>query len=255
MPLGGNLDYALTRVHARHGQRMDEGGWRRLESTRDLGQYLATVRTTQLADWANGFDPEQDCHTFERALRVEWRSYVDRVAGWHPLAWQAWLAWLAWLPGLNLLAQLARREPAPAWMLADPVYGPLTPGTPADRAAALARTALAPLRSAVAGQMTVGAAWQAHWHSLRPSPDARTQHSLELLLQAMRQHEQSLARATDSAELARAELASRLQRLLRIAAGTVIVTACHLGLVALDLERLRGGLARRRLFSGQAERH
>lgn len=52
---------------------MDEAGWRRLESTRDLGQYLATVRTTQLADWANGFDPEQDCHTFERALRVEWR--------------------------------------------------------------------------------------------------------------------------------------------------------------------------------------
>ncbi len=250
MPIGGNLDYALTRVHARHGQRLDEAGWRRLESSRDLGQYLAAVRSTPLADWASGFDAEHDCHTLERALRVEWRGYVDRVASWHPLAWQAWLAWLAWLPGLSLLAQLARREPAPAWMLADPVYGPIAPGTPADRAAALARTALAPLQGAVAGQMTLRAAWQAHWHSLRPAPDARTQQSLERLLQAMRQHEQSLARAADSAELA-----ARLQRLLRSAADTVIVTVCHLGLVALDLERLRGGLARRCLFAGQTERH
>ncbi len=253
MPIGGNLDYALTRVHAHHGRCMDEAGWRRLESTRDLGQYLAALRSTQLADWANGFDPEHDCHTFERMLRVEWRSYVDRVAGWHPLAWQPWLAWLAWLPGLSLLAQLARREPAPAWMLADPLYGPLAPGTPADRAAAMALTALAPLQGAVAGQTTVSAAWQTHWHSLRPSPDERTQRSLDLLLQAMREHQKSLTHAAESAEPARAELAKRLQRLLRIAAGTVIVTACHLGLVALDLERLRGGLARRRLFAGQAE--
>jgi len=255
MSIGGNLDYALTRVHARHGQRLDEAGWRRVESSRDLGLYLAAVRSTQLADWANGFDPEHDCHTFERALREQWRSYVDHVAAWHPQAWQAWLAWLAWLPGLSLLAQLARREPAPAWMLADPVYGPLAPGTPTDRSAALARTALAPLQSALAGQISVSAAWQAHWHTLRPTPDAPTQQSLELLLQALRQHQQGLARAADSAESSRAELTRRLQRLLRIAAGTVIVTVCHLGLVALDLERLRGGLARRRLFAGQAERY
>ncbi len=255
MSIGGNLDYALTRVHARHGRRLDEAGWRRLESSRDLGQYLAGVRSTPLAGWANGFDPEHDCHTFERALREQWRSYVDRVAAWHPQAWQAWLAWLAWLPGLGLLAQLARRESAPAWMLADPVYGPIAPGTPTDRAAALARTVLAPLQSALAGQITVSAAWQAHWHTLRPVSDVRTRQSLELLLQAVRQHEQGLALTADSAEPSRAEFESRLQRLLRIAAGTVIVTVCHLGLVALDLERLRGGLARRRLFAGQAERH
>jgi len=253
MSIGGNLDYALTRVYARHGQRLDEAGWRRLESSRDLGLYLAAVRTTQLAEWANGFDSEHDCHTFDRALREQWRCYVDAVAAWHPQAWQAWLAWLAWLPGLSLLAQLARPEPAPAWMLADPVFGPLAPGTPSDRAAALARTALAPLQNAVAGQIAVGASWQAHWHTLQPRPDPRTQDSLALLLKAMRQHEQSVAHAADSAEPLRGELASRLQRLLRSAAGTVIVSVCHLGLVALDLERLRGGLARRCLFAAQAE--
>jgi len=253
MPIEGNLDYALARVHARHGRRLDEADWRRLEASRDLALYLTAVRSSELADWVSSFDAEHDCHTFERALRAQWRRYVDAVAAWHPQAWQAWLEWLAWLPGLSLLAQLARSEAAPAWMLADPVYGPLAPGTPAERAASLSATALASLQPALAGQTSPGAAWSAHWRTLQPRSDSRTQHSLELLLQTMQRHEQGLLRAADSAEPLRSELANRMHSLLRVAAGTVIVTVCHLTLVALDLERLRGGLARRCLFAGRAE--
>lgn len=254
MPTEGTLDYALTRVYARHGQRLDEAAWRRLEVSRDLGVYLAAVRSSELADWVSSFDAEHDCHTIERALRAQWRRYVDTVAAWHPQAWQAWLAWLAWLPALSLLAQMARPDPVPAWMLADTVYGPLAPGTPEERAAALANTVLAPLEPALAGRSSPGAAWSAHWQTLLPRSDARTQYCLDVLLQTMERHEQDLLRAADTAEPLRSELANRMQRLLRIAEGTVIVTVCHLALVALDLERLRGGLARRCLFSGQAER-
>ena len=241
MAIEGNLDYALARVHARHGQRLDEAGWRRLETNRDL------------ADWVSSFDLQNDCHTFERVLRARWRRYVETMASWHPLVWQAWLAWLAWLPGLSLLQQLARPDPAPTWMLADPMYGPIAPGTSTDRAAALAKTALAPLEPALAGRSSPGAAWCAHWDALRPLSEAHTQHSLELLLHEMQRHEEDLLRAPDTAEPARSELANRIQRLMRTAAGTVIVTVCHLALVARDLERLRGGLARRCLFGGQAE--
>jgi hypothetical protein len=76
------------------------------------------------------------------------------------------------------------------------------------------------------------------------------------LLQAVQRHERDLKHAVDSAEPLRSELARRLERLLRLAAGTVIVTFCHLALVALDLERLRGGLARRCLFgAGEGLQH
>src|SRR5208283_3259988 len=51
MPIEGNLDYALARVHARHGQRLDEADWHRLETNRDLGLYLAALRSTALSDW------------------------------------------------------------------------------------------------------------------------------------------------------------------------------------------------------------
>jgi len=250
----GNLDYALARVAARHGQRLDDADWRRLEASRDLDHYLAAVRSTAFGGWVSSFDAEQDCHAIERALRAHWRRYVDTVAAWHPQAWQAWLTWLAWLPTLSLLAQLARPDSAPVWMLADPLFGPLAPGTTADRAVALANTALAPLEPAVAGRTSPGAAWSAEWQALRPRADSRTQQSLRLLWQAMEQHERDLLHASDAAEPLRNQLASRLQRLLRLAAGTVTVTVCHLALIALDLERLRGGLVRRCLFGDiQAE--
>ena len=255
MTIDGNLEYALARVHARHGQRLDEGSWRRLEASRDLGSYLAEVRSTALAGWVSTFNVEQDCHVIERALRMQWRRYVDGVAAWHPRAWQAWLAWLAWLPTLSLLARLAQSDSAPAWMLADPLVGPLAPGTSVERAAALANTALAPLQPAIAGRTSLVAAWSAQWQALRPRSDAHTQQTLHVLQQAMKQHEQSLLHAADSAEPLRMQLANRLQRLFRVAAGTVTVTVCHLGFVALDLERLRGGVARRRLFGANAAHH
>ncbi len=254
MTSGGNLDYALTRVAARHGQRPDADAWRRLEASRDMGNYVAAARSTALAVWVSSVADEHDCHVIESALRMQWQRYVEEVAAWHPRMWQAWLAWLAWLPTLSLLARLARPESAPQWLLADPLYGPIAPGSPADRVAALARSALAPLKPALAGRAAPGAAWNAHWRALQPRADIRTQQCLLQLRQLLAQHARALLRLADSAESPRAELAYRLQRLFRGAAGTAIATVCHLALVALDLERLRGGLARRCLFGDPAER-
>jgi hypothetical protein len=246
--IADNLDYALARVAARQGQRLDDAAWRRLEASRDLDHYVAAVRSTALAGWVSSVAADHDCHSLERALREQWRRYVEEVAGWHPRAWQAWLAWLAWLPALSLLAQLSRPEVAPPWLLADPLLGSIGVGTASDRAGALARTALAPLGPAVAGRTSAGAAWYTHWQTLQPRADARTQRCLLLLRRALEQHAQALELESDSAEPLRTALANRLQRLFRAVADTAIVSACHLGMVALDFERLRGGLARRRLF-------
>lgn len=253
MAIEGNLDYALARVSARHGQRPDDGAWRRLEASRDLSHYVTAARSGALAQWVSSVEDGHDCHAIERMLRVQWQRYVDGVAAWHPRAWQAWLAWLAWLPGLSLLAQLARPEAVPSWLLADPLYGPISLGTPGDRANALAHTALAALRPVVADGAAPGDAWSAQWQLLQPPADGGTQYFLQRLKVALEQHRRVLQGAGDSEPL-RKELANHLQRLFRAAAGTVIATVCHLGLVALDLERLRGGLARRSLFGdGQAE--
>jgi hypothetical protein len=251
MPAEGNLDYALARVHARHGGRLQQAAWQRLEVSRDLGQYLDGVRAGALAGWVVSVDLTCDAHAIERALRSEWRQYVQGVASWHPHECQPWLLWWAWLPLLSLLAQLARPEPAPAWLLADPVCGPVAPGSPAERAAALRHTPLAPLESAVLAGLPMGTAWRAHWQALRPSAGAQTRQLLDLFARAIDAHAGRLLDDARGAVALRRELADRLTRLFRTAAGTVVATICHLALLAFDLERLRGGLVCRSLLPAQ----
>jgi hypothetical protein len=181
----GSLEYALARVHARHGRRMSEAAWRQLESSRDASHFFDAVRGTPLADWVGSLEPTHDCHVIERTLRDEWRRRVESVALWHPREWQAWIAWSAWLPTLSLLAQLARPEPAPGWLLADSVCGPIASGTPAERAAGMKQTALAPLGAAVRGEVSPGQAWLAYWLTLMPAADAHTRPLLDAVLLAI----------------------------------------------------------------------
>jgi hypothetical protein len=245
MSIEGDMDYALTRVQARHGRRLDEAGWRRLEASRNVAQYLDAVRASSLASWISALGPTHDCHAIERALRIEWRHYVENLAGWHPREFQAWLAWCAWLPSLSLLAELATPYPMPQWMLADPVCGPVALGSPAERAVAVMHTALAPLAPAIARRVPIGPLWRAHWQRLQPQWDAHTNEVVRRFLRTIEAHFNELRGNTGSALILRMELAQRLERLFRASANTVVTTVCHLALLALELERLRGGLASR----------
>jgi hypothetical protein len=245
----GPFEYALTRVRARHGSRLAESDWLRLEATRDLASYLELARALPLAPWVASLEAAADGHAIERSLRSEWRVYVQTIAGWHPLEWQPWIAWLAWLPWLALLAQLARPEAPPLWLLADPVCGPVAPGSPSERRVALERTALAPLAAGFAGGQSFAVLWRRHWQRLAPPGDEETRHIKDQLLVALARYAGASAAAASSDEPYR-ELASRLRRLFRAGGDTAITSACHLGLTALDVQRLRGGLAYRRLCGG-----
>jgi hypothetical protein len=230
----GNLPYAATRVQARHGERLSELTWRSIEAARNLAQYLEGVRGSALGPWVAGIEPTHDAHAIERTLRSEWRRYVRTVAGWHPREWQAWLNWWSWLPLLPLIARLSYPEPAPAWMLADEVCGSLAPGSPPERAAAVEATPLAPFAPVVRGQGSVRSVWLEEAARRAPFADRETAEHLRRL---MRQVPASVPGA-----------AAPLLRLFRNAAGTAVASGCHLALLSLDLERLRGGLIVRSLF-------
>jgi len=55
----------------------------------------------------------------------------------------------------------------------------------------------------------------------------------------------------ESSRLYRWKLAHALTRMFRERGGTPSAAFCHLALVAIDIERLRGGLVRRRLFDSE----
>ena len=248
MSLEGNVEYALTRVQFQYGARPDPGAWRRLEASHDLGQYLEGTRGSIFGPWIASLDRKRDAHAIERTLRGAWRNYVRTVAGWHPRRWQPWLMWLEWLPTLGLIAQLGRPGPVPDWLLADPIVGPVARGASAERLAAVKGTVLTIFEPAIGGRVPLGDLWRARWRELRPPVDAFTEQLLVAFSKTVQEHTRKLTVEGANGTVLRDQLRERLDRLFRAAAGTVVATLCHLALMALDFERLRGGLVNRALF-------
>jgi hypothetical protein len=235
MSLEGNLEYALARVQCQYGNRLGMSEWRGLEAGHDLGQFLEAARTCVFNSWVAGLDRSREAHFIERTLRGVWRSYVRAVAAWHPRRCQPWLMWLEWLPTLGLIARPEHANPAPAWLLTDPVMGN--------------ETAIAFFEPAIAGRITPAELWLARWRQLKPHLDASTEQLLAAVLKAVQEHGRMLALDGADGVALREQLGAQLSRLFRAAAGTLVATLCHLALMALDFERLRGGLVNRSLFA------
>ena len=249
MLLEGPIEYALARVQSQYGRRLAPSDWRRLETSHDLAQYLDGARSGIFAHWVSLLDPHRDVHVIERSLRSAWRRYVRAVAGWHPRPWQPWLAWLEWLPSLPLLARLARAEPLPTWLAADPVLGSTARGSLSERLDALKTAGLEVFEPAVAGRRALGELWLGHWRQLQPRADLYTEQLLASTAKTLEDHALSIAVEGADGAMLREHLRKRLTRLFRAGAGTVVATLCHLSLMALDFERLRGGLVTRALFA------
>jgi hypothetical protein len=233
MSLDGTVEYALTRVQSRYGNRPDASEWRRLEASHDLGQYLEAARGGIFAPWISSLDRNREAHAIERTLRGEWRDYVRSVASWHPREWQPWLTWLEWLPTLPLINRLRQPSALPAWLKADPILA----------------TVPALFEPAITNKVSPVELWLAHWRALRPPLDAFTLQLLDSVSRAVRKHGEMLVAEGADAKVLRDQLRERMQKLFRASAGTVVATLCHLLLMALDFERLRGGLVDRSLFA------
>jgi hypothetical protein len=249
MSLEGNVEYALTRVQSQYGNRPDTYQWRRLEASHDLGQSLEAARSSIFGPWVSSLDRSREAHVIERTLRGAWRSYVRTVAAWHPRPWQPWLTWLEWLPTLGLIAPLKNAAPVPEWLLADPIVGPAARRASAERPVAVTGTVLAAFEPAIAGRVPLAELWLARWRKLRPPVDAFTEQLLAAVCRTVQAHTRRLAVEGANGVALRDQLRERLSKLFRTAAGTLVATLCHLALMALDFERLRGGLVNRSLFA------
>lgn len=245
----GSLEYAQARVQARHGQRLDEATWRRIEVVREFAPLLDLARTTALRPWLVGIAADSAAQPIEAALRGHWRALVDEVAGWMPVPWQPALAWCAVLPDLAVLQHLARGGEPAAWMHDDAGWRELCAALPRARAAVLREGPLAALAAAWHAPQTFGQAWQAEWQRRLPRPLGDAVDPLSQVLRALLDHRSAFAdAATGQGWLLRASLRARLTLLLRRAALEPAAAFIHLALCALDLERLRAELLRRVLF-------
>lgn len=207
---GPEFAYVQARLQARHGGLPDAGTWQALEASHTPGHYIALARAGRLAPWIDALDERGGAHGVEQHLRLRWRRYVDEVARWQPARWQASTRWFGALPELPLSADKPQGGDAAGWLGA---WLRLAPA--GDAAPALLRRTAALLMPGLPGLPGLKVA--------------------------------SGGRASGRDAAAAAERRALLDLFRRHAATPVAVFA-HLALVALDVERLRGGIVTRVLF-------
>ena len=240
--------YVQARLQARHGERLQEGDWHALESAHSVDHYIERSRGMPLRRFTERVNARMSAHTIERTLRAAWRAYVAEVANWVPREWQPAVRWAAHLVDLPGLDALLRGE-TPVWTRREPALLFIADSDPQLRNAQPENLPLAPLVAAAATEASLAARWYDHWRALWPSRAAETRR-LNAFAEVIRHHAERLAMAgpQESSAPHRQDLASRLARMFRRNGASPVAVFCHLALVALELERLRGGLSRRRLF-------
>jgi hypothetical protein len=246
--------YAQGRLQARYGERPDEHVWRRLHSIGELGSYLQVARQTSLRKWVLGISPTHDSHDIELALRQKFRNHIDEVANWPPQPWRATLQWIKCLPDLPAIQHLLGGGTATAWMQRDPVLAELT-NTGAIMGRYTPRASGCVLLAEYHSQGdTLFQGWLQHWGGLRPRKGRADAHfnqglnHLETLLRAQLEPPQGM-----TTPLSREALANSLRTAFRRYSFQPAAACAYLALTALDLERLRGDLLQRALFSTACE--
>ncbi len=245
MRTAARADYAFAqaRLQARHGAMPDAQAWRALEASRTAPHYFALARKGPLARWVEGIAEDADAHRIEHALRVRWRRYVDEVARWQAPAWREATRWFGALVELPLAAGLLRGDARAlaAWpeLSAD--------ADAAARIEALRSSGLAAFAAlpADADARALSTAWLAEWNRRLPAGAqavSELRAPAELLLPRLR--DDAGGRSTAGEPTRRA-----LVKLFRRHAFSPVAAFAHLALVALDVERLRGGMTARRLAS------
>ena len=245
--------YVQARLQARHGERLQERDWLVLEAAQSLEHYLERARSTSLRRFTEHLSGQLSGHAIERALRTDWRAYVSEVAAWVPRAWQPSVMWVTYLPDLPVLEHLLAGQ-IPAWAREDPVYAPLAGIDVQVRGSFPMGTPLYPLAHSRHSTTTVPALWLRHWRALWPSASASQLQGLDDLVASVISRRGQSSGTTDAGSVRRADLLRAVVRLFRRHGVTPVAMFSSLLLLALDLERLRGGLVRRCLFVSERPR-
>jgi hypothetical protein len=240
--------YLQVRLQARHGTRIDESAWRRLQGSADFANYLRLAQQTALRPWVMSLHPGQDSSEIEQTLRRQFRNHVEEVAGWAPTAWRPAIRWAGRLTDLPALRHLLAGEPAPSWLRDDPKLRAFVSEHIVNRLDAMLQSDCRVLAQAWQAGTPLLDAWLRHWQALWPNA-AQEKHGMDELCRLMRhemhaRQQQSQGYGQEQLDALQARLVSAFRRYSFLPAAAFL----HLALTSLDLARLRSELLVRKLF-------
>jgi hypothetical protein len=243
--------YAQARIQARYAALPHEAEWQRLAASRTLAALLEDARTRSLRDWVKGFSSQSAARDLEAGIRSLFMEQLVQVAGWVPAPWRAAVSWVRWLLVLPLLAHLKTGGAMPRWVAGDPFVRALMGGeSRLDRRRLEEGGALCLLETGG----SLPELWIAEWQRRWPPCGREAFRELAELRDLLRDHVDAFRQVPpESAWPLRAELRWRLRRRFHRQALRPVVPFIYLGMLALDLERLRAALITRALFPTREE--
>jgi hypothetical protein len=244
--------YAQARIEARHGERLQDADWKALESAQSLSRYLELARSTALKRFVAQIGPDFPAHAVERVVRREAALYAREVAAWAPRRWRPAIAWIAALPLLPLVDGLDERSSLTGWVSDDAALGAFSANGAEDPDAVV--RGLARLLDGAAAPRDIGRSWLRRWRALWPKGETTSADLGRLVSETHRVLASERGRQDARGPAFRADLARILTRFFRSHGMSAVALVCHIGLVLIDVERLRGGLVRRSLFGAEEER-
>jgi hypothetical protein len=254
-----STEYAQARMQARFGARPDAALWRELDGLRDLKTYLEAANGTSLRFWVAGMEAGADLHPIEIRLRERFRAHIREVAGWLPPEWRPAVLWLQQLLALPAVAHLLSGHAPLPWMSREPELQKLAAGGDLQGGAIVTPDFLRRDRRGrrvLRGAPDAGgarAAWLAEWERRWPTSADESSGGLRRIIATISAHLAHFGEGgvRDAGHM-RAALERALRVLFRRSALQPEAAFSYLGLVALDLERLRAQLVLR--FLWQRER-
>lgn len=248
MKYSAEFAYAQARMQARHGQRPGDEVWQQLQGSGDLASFLLVVRRTTLRDWVLSMNIRSSIHEIEQSLRDQFRAYVDEVAAWQPVDWGDSVRWIRCLVDLPALQHLLSGSAAPGWILNDPILRDFASEEKERRLEAIMLSDYSHLAEAWLKGQSLPHAWLEHWLHVVPANAMKETGIKQVALLYRETFLASAVSASPVTEQQRFTLHRRLTKLFRRYSFQAAAAYAHIGLVALDLEKLRRGLVRRALF-------
>lgn len=241
--------YTQTRLQARHGMRPDDHTWALVESQKDLAGYLQSARQSRLAPWVMGLQSNDASHLLESVLLKHFRNYIMEVMVWVPSSWRRSVGWIVCLSYLPILQHLLSNNTAYSWMLEDPRIKLATGSDLEQRIAHISQSEFSPLLKYWNPDVHILDAWMRHWSTLCPQQKRKSSASFDSFLNLLTTHRDVFQQlSVDRTWQQRKLLARKATVMFRNYAYQPVNVFVHLLLVALDVERLRGGIIQRRLF-------
>jgi hypothetical protein len=248
MKNSAHFAYVQARLQSRHGARPKALEWRRLHSIGDLGNYLQVAQRGSLSDWVVGMNVNTHAHEIELTLRQRFRTYIDELSHWLGSDWQPAVVWVKRLVDLPVLNHLLTGLPVNNWMLDDPELKPFVHVNENQRTEAFIHSECKVFFYAHQNKQPLPDAWYLEFQKRCPLDISNDPGLLRLWKAVARRLQAQCDMPDENTALARESLEDELNASFRRFSGTPAALFIHLGLIALDLEKLRGGLVHRSLF-------